>query len=38
MCNHLQLGHPVIRVLQGTDKQWLIDVMYAFNAGEAMLQ
>ncbi|XP_064395259.1 26S proteasome non-ATPase regulatory subunit 13-like [Halichondria panicea] len=27
------LGHPVIRVLQGTDKQWLIDVMYAFNAG-----
>lgn len=29
----LQLMHPVLESLRNTDKQWLIDTLYAFNAG-----
>lgn len=25
--------HPVLESLRNTDKQWLIDTLYAFNAG-----
>merc|ERR1712012_105140 len=28
------LKHPVIGVLQGTDSQWLYDILMAFNAGD----
>uniref|UniRef100_A0A8C6TK59 Proteasome 26S subunit, non-ATPase 13 n=1 Tax=Neogobius melanostomus TaxID=47308 RepID=A0A8C6TK59_9GOBI len=27
------LQHPVLETLRNTDKQWLIDTLYAFNAG-----
>ncbi|MEQ2176995.1 26S proteasome non-ATPase regulatory subunit 13 [Goodea atripinnis] len=27
------LMHPVLESLRNTDKQWLIDTLYAFNAG-----
>ncbi|XP_017159372.1 26S proteasome non-ATPase regulatory subunit 13 [Poecilia reticulata] len=27
------LMHPVLETLRNTDKQWLIDTLYAFNAG-----
>lgn len=29
----LQLMHPVLESLRNTDKQWLIDTLYAFNGG-----
>lgn len=29
----LQLMHPVLESLRGTDRQWLIDTLYAFNSG-----
>lgn len=29
----LQLMHPVLETLRNTDKQWLIDTLYAFNGG-----
>lgn len=29
----LKLMHPVLESLRKTDKQWLIDTLYAFNAG-----
>lgn len=32
-CLSLQLMHPVLESLRNTDKQWLIDTLYAFNAG-----
>lgn len=25
--------HPVLESLRGTDRQWLIDTLYAFNSG-----
>lgn len=28
-----QLMHPVLESLRGTDRQWLIDTLYAFNSG-----
>ena len=28
-----QLMHPVLESLRNTDKQWLIDTLYAFNGG-----
>ncbi len=27
------LAHPILEVLKETDKQWLVDLLYAFNAG-----
>lgn len=30
---YLKLMHPVLESLRNTDKQWLIDTLYAFNAG-----
>lgn len=32
MC--LQLAHPVLDALRGSDKQWLVDLLFAFNAGD----
>ncbi|KFV85760.1 26S proteasome non-ATPase regulatory subunit 13, partial [Struthio camelus australis] len=29
----LQLMHPVLESLRNTDRQWLIDTLYAFNSG-----
>jgi len=29
----LQLMHPVLESLRSTDRQWLIDTLYAFNSG-----
>lgn len=29
----LQLMHPVLESLRDTDRQWLIDTLYAFNSG-----
>ena len=29
----LQLAHPILGALRDTDKQWLIDLLYAFNSG-----
>lgn len=29
----LKLMHPVLESLRNTDKQWLIDTLFAFNAG-----
>jgi len=28
------LAHPILDALKGTQEQWLIDVLYAFNAGD----
>ena len=28
-----QLAHPLLDVLKGGDKQWLVDLLYAFNSG-----
>jgi 26S proteasome regulatory subunit N9 len=30
----LQLAHPILSALEGTPEQWLIDVLFAFNAGD----
>lgn len=27
------LGHPILESLNGTDYQWLVDLLYAFNSG-----
>lgn len=37
-CSHppacpLQLMHPVLESLRSTDRQWLIDTLFAFNSG-----
>ena len=32
-CCTLQLAHPILGALRDTDKQWLIDLLYAFNSG-----
>ena len=32
-CGTLQLAHPILGALRDTDKQWLIDLLYAFNSG-----
>ena len=29
----LQLAHPILDVLRNSQKQWLVDLLYAFNAG-----
>ncbi len=28
-----QLAHPVLESLKGTDKDWLVALLYAFNSG-----
>ena len=28
-----QLAHPILESLKGTDKEWLVNLMYAFNSG-----
>jgi len=28
------LAHPILDSLRKTDKQWIIDLMYAFNSGD----
>lgn len=33
VCCLSQLQHPVLETLRNTDKQWLIDTLYAFNGG-----
>ena len=33
----LQLAHPILNSLKDTDKQWLVDLLYAFNAGMFIL-
>ena len=30
----LQLAHPVLESLKETEKKWLVDVLYSFNAGK----
>ena len=30
----LQLQHPVLDSLKNTPRQWLIDLLYAFNSGD----
>lgn len=30
---HPQLMHPVLESLRNTDRQWLIETLYAFNSG-----
>ena len=30
----LQLAHPVLDSLRGTDKEWIVNLLYAFNAGK----
>lgn len=32
-CLSLQLMHPVLESLRSTDRQWLIDTLFAFNSG-----
>lgn len=29
----LQLGHPILKTLESTPNQWLVQMLYAFNAG-----
>jgi len=29
-----QLAHPVLESLKGTENQWLIDLLFAFNSGD----
>ena len=31
-----QLAHPIVESLRSTDKEWLIDLLYAFNSGVYM--
>lgn len=28
------LAHPVLQSLKGTNREWLVDILYAFNAGD----
>ena len=28
-----QLGHPILESLNGTDKKWLVDLLFSFNSG-----
>lgn len=28
------LAHPILEAIKNTDKQWIVDLMYAFNAGD----
>eukprot|EP00045_Choanoeca_perplexa_P005269 m.44580 g.44580 ORF g.44580 m.44580 type:complete len:376 (-) comp13029_c0_seq1:117-1244(-) len=28
------LSHPIMKVLEGTDKAWVVELLYAFNAGD----
>lgn len=30
----MQLATPILRALEGTDKQWLSDLLHAFNKGD----
>jgi len=30
------LAHPILDSLKGTDKQWLVDVLYVFNSGNIL--
>ena len=32
-----QLAHPVLENLKKIDKKWLVDVLYAFNAGKSYI-
>lgn len=29
----LQLAHPILETLKGTERGWLVDLLYAFNSG-----
>ncbi len=29
----LQLAHPILESLKGTEEEWVIDLLYAFNSG-----
>ena len=29
----LQLAHPILESLKTTDKEWVVNLMYAFNSG-----
>ena len=28
------LAHPILEAIKNTDKQWIVDLMYAFNSGD----
>lgn len=30
----MKLAHPILKSLEGTREKWIIDVLYAFNAGD----
>jgi 26S proteasome regulatory subunit N9 len=34
VCVLLQIAHPILDTLKGTDKEWLLKLVYCFNSGD----